>query len=197
MSPITHGLLSWVIGERALKDSRDAALVGLAGLSPDLDSVGIVVDLAQRWLGRPPTDLYATLHHWLFHGLAGALTAAALLTLAAKEKAKTFWLCLLVFHLHLLCDVVGSRGPDPSEGLWPLYYFGPFDSVHGVLVWKDQWALNGWQNVSLTVALLAWSFYLAWRWDRSPLQPWAGKAHRQLVGTLRARFGTPPSEMST
>ncbi len=151
----------------------------------------MVADLANRWLGRPPTEYYASLHHWLLHGAAGALVVAGALCWRAKERGKVFVLALLAFHLHLLCDIVGSRGPDPSEGIWPLYYLGPFSDRSGVLIWQDQWALNGWQNVSLTVVLLIWAFYLAWRHDRSPLQPWAERAHRALVDTLRARFGTP------
>lgn len=191
MSPITHGLVSWVLGERALVDNRDVALVALAGLLPDLDSVGVVLDLANGFLGRPPTEYYASLHHWVLHGAAGALVVAGALCAAAREKAKVFLGCLLVFHLHLLCDLVGSRGPDPGEGIWPLYYLGPFTAEAGVWVWQDQWPLNGWQNVSLTVALLVWTFYVAWRWDRSPLLPWAKTAHDAFVSTLRQRFGTP------
>jgi hypothetical protein len=35
-------------------------------------------------------------------------------------------LSLVTFHLHLLCDLAGFRGPSP-EDLWPIFYFGPFD----------------------------------------------------------------------
>lgn len=191
MSPITHGLLSWVLAERALKDNRDVALVAAAGILPDLDSIGVVLDLTNGWLGRPPTEYYAALHHWLLHGAAGALAVSALLCAGAREKMKVFVGCLVTFHLHLLCDVLGSRGPDASEGIWPLYYLGPFTARAGVLVWKDQWLLNGWQNVSLTVALLIWTFYVAWRWNRSPFLPWAKKVHTDFVSALRQRFGNP------
>ncbi len=165
--------------------------MAVAGLLPDLDSLGVIADLANGWLGRPATEYYATFHHWLFHGAPGALAIAGLLCWKAKERGKVFLLALVIFHLHLLCDVVGSRGPDPSEGIWPIYYLGPFSQTHGVWIWQDQWLLNGWQNVSLTVLLLCWVFYLAWRYDRSPLQPWAPAAHRGFVSTLRARFGNP------
>lgn len=189
MSPITHGLLSWVLAERSLKNERDVALVTVAGLAPDIDSLGIVVDLTNSWLGRPPTDYYASLHHWLFHGVAGALAISTVVALQAKDKVKVFSLSLLVFHLHLLCDVVGSRGPDPSEGIWPIYYLGPFSRHDMVIAWANQWLLNGWQNISLTVLLLGWTFYVTWRWARSPLSPWIPKAHHHLVEALRGRFG--------
>ena len=191
MSPITHGLLSWVLGERALKDDRDVALVAAAGIAPDLDSAGIVVDAANSFLGRAPTDFYASLHHWLLHGVAGALAVSALLGIGAREKGKVLIGSLVAFHLHLLCDVLGSRGPDPGEGIWPLYYLGPFTTKSGVMTWQDQWLLNGWQNVSLTLGLLIWTFYVAWRWDRSPFLPWARRVHDGFVGALRRRFGTP------
>ena len=196
MSPITHGLLSWALGERALDDDGDAARVAAAGLLPDLDSLGVVADLTNGWLGRPPTEYYADLHHWLMHGAPGALALASLLCWRAKERGKVFLLALLTFHLHLLCDVVGSRGPDPTEGIWPIYYFGPFSHTHGVWVWQDQWLLNGWQNVSLTLALLSWTLYLAWRSDRSPFLPWAPKIHRGFVSALRGRFGSPSKAIS-
>jgi membrane-bound metal-dependent hydrolase YbcI (DUF457 family) len=183
--------LSWVLGERVLKDNRDVALVAAAGILPDIDSAGVVLDLANSLLGRPPTEFYASLHHFLLHGAAGALAVSALLSAAGRERARVFALSLVTFHLHLLCDVVGSRGPDPSEGIWPIYYLGPFTSRAGVLVWQDQWLLNGWQNVSLTIALLAWTFYVAWRWDRSPFLPWAGRVHAAFVEALRRRFGEP------
>lgn len=191
MSPITHGLLSWVLGERALKDDRDVALVAAAGILPDLDSAGVAVDIANRLLDRAPTDFYASLHHWLLHGLAGGVVVSGLLCLSAREKSKVLLGSFLTFHLHLLCDVLGSRGPDPSEGIWPLYYLGPFTSKSGVLIWQNQWLLNGWQNVSLTLALLGWTFYVAWRWNRSPFLPWARRIHEGFVAALRGRFGTP------
>lgn len=191
MSPITHGLLSWVLGERALKDDRDVALVAAAGIAPDLDSAGIVVDAANNFLGRAPTDFYASLHHWLLHGVAGALAVSALLSIGAREKGKVLVGSLIAFHLHLLCDVLGSRGPDAGEGIWPLYYLGPFTTKSGVMIWQDQWLLNGWQNVSLTLGLLIWTFYVAWRSDRSPFLPWARRVHDGFVGALRGRFGTP------
>lgn len=191
LSPITHGLLSWTLGERWLPQDRDVALVALVGLAPDLDSLGVVCDLSNAWLGRPATDLYGTLHHWVMHGAAAGLLLSGLAAAAAQDKVRVGWLALVAFHLHLLADVVGSRGPDPSEGIWPVYYWGPFTDQAGVWVWSGQWALNGWQNVSLTIALLMWVFYLAWSRGRSPLAPWAPKAHRALVAALRQRFGPP------
>lgn len=41
-----------------------------------------------------------------------------------------------MLHPHLLCDFVGSRGPDPVD-LWPIIYFGPFDK-DPMWLWKGQ-----------------------------------------------------------
>lgn len=174
-----------------LQSDRDLGLVTLAGLAPDLDSLGILVDGFNHLTGRAASDYYAAWHHWLLHGVAGAILISALAALKAKERARVFIVALGAVHLHILADVLGSRGPDATEGIWPLYYLGPLTSKTGVLLWRDQWLLNGWQNVSLTVVLLVALFYIAWAKDRSPLLPWAYRSHRAFVTTLRQRFGNP------
>lgn len=192
MSPITHFLASWVVADTVLEDDRDKFLVAMAGILPDIDSFGVVCDLVSPALGGPSTNLYADLHHFLFHGLAGITALSVVLAWKAKEKAKVFWWAFLVAHFHCLCDFVGSRGPtDTLEDLWPIYYLGPFSREYGAFLWQDQWKLNGWQNVSFTLALLAWVFYAAWKFDRSPLRPLWPKAHAEFVKTLRRRFGQP------
>jgi hypothetical protein len=67
---------------------------------------------------------YPEYHHWLTHGLPGALGCSILLAVFARRRRRVFWLSFLTFHLHLLCDLVGSRGPDKND-LWPIFYFGP------------------------------------------------------------------------
>lgn len=194
MSPITHFLASWVVADAVLEDDRDKMLVAAAGILPDLDSLGVVCDFVSPALGGPETTYYADLHHFLFHGLAGIAVLSGLLAWRAVKKQKVFWWAMIVAHFHVLCDFVGSRGPqDTIEDLWPIYYLGPFSREHGHFLWEGQWKLNGWQNVSFTVALLTWVFYAAWRYDRSPFRPLMPKVHRVFVDTLRNRFGVPKS----
>jgi hypothetical protein len=71
-------------------------------------------------------------------------------------------LVLAVFHLHLLCDLVGSRGPSRLD-LWPIYYLGPFDLRHGVWLWHGQWRLDGWINRITSVVLFLWALWLSTR----------------------------------
>ena len=159
MNPETHLLASWVIGAIATDNERDCRLVALAGFLPDLDGLGLLVDAANRALGGRKTFFYEHYHHYLLHGLVGGILLTMLLTYFSRRKWRVALLTFLVFHLHLLCDLVGSRGPDPVD-LWPLFYFGPF-TKDPMWIWKGQWPLDAWPNRLLTVALFAWALWLA------------------------------------
>src|ERR1043166_1402196 len=118
MSPITHLLASWLIAAKAMDNSRDCRLVTLAGLAPDLDGLGLISDIVTHFTSSSPTTFYQTYHHYAFHGLLAALIVSVSAALLARNRLRVFLFALLVFHLHLLCDLIGSRGPDP-EDLWP------------------------------------------------------------------------------
>jgi hypothetical protein len=94
-------------------------------------------------------------------------------------------LVFLSFHLHLLCDLIGSRGPDGDQ--WPIPYLQPFSNALQ-LTWHGQWALNGWPNLAITVLLLLTTVWLAWRLETSPLELFSGPANRAFARTLRQRF---------
>ena len=70
---------------------------------------------------------YQQFHHLLLHGWPAALAVAALLTCFARKRARVATFGLLAFHLHLFCDLIGSRGPAPSD-LGPIGYCEPFFS---------------------------------------------------------------------
>lgn len=178
------------MADLGLEDNRDKALVALAGVMADVDGLGVIVDLANQALGRPATDYYTLGHHWFLHGLFGCLCLAALAALLSRaSRWKVFGLALLTAHLHLLCDLVGSRGPE-VDGFWPIFYSGPF-SRFPEIIWKGQWRLDSWQNVSFTVVLLVWTFRQAWRWGRSPLSLVGSAVNDGFVETLRNRLGRP------
>src|SRR6267154_2273190 len=153
MAPVTHFLMSWLIAAKTTDNPRDCRLVTLAGILPDADGLGLVVDLVNqpRGAGGTPFYWYQRYHHYWLHGAFGALLITAMLTLFARRRWRVAVLTLAVFHLHLLCDFVGSRGPSP-EDLWPIFYLGPFDR-DPMWLWKGQWRLDGWINRLLTVAL--------------------------------------------
>ena len=60
-------------------------------------------------------------------------------------------------HLHILCDVIGSKGPDGYH--WPIFYFYPLDSEIA-LSWQYQWELNAWPNMLIMlVAFILCGYY--------------------------------------
>jgi hypothetical protein len=105
--------------------------------------------------------------------------------LLATRRWKVSFLALVSFHLHLIEDLAGSRGPDRYQ--WPIPYLKPFSTAFE-LTWQGQWGLNAWQNVVITSALLLITFWLAWRKGFSPLEMVSPKADAVFVATLRNRF---------
>ena len=183
MSPETHLLASWIIAAKTTDNERDCRLVTLAGILPDADGLGLIVDLASKLVGGKQTQLYAQYHHYLLHGALGGILIAVVAAGFARHRLRVALLALLVFHLHLLCDFVGSRGPAP-EDLWPIFYLGPFDK-DPMWVWKGQWRLDGWFNRYLTVVLFLWALWLPVRLGYSVVGVFSRRADVIFVGVLR------------
>ena len=183
MAPETHLLASWIIAAKTTSNLRDCRLVALAGLLPDADGLGLLVDAASWTLGHRGTQLYAHYHHYLLHGAFGAVLITAVVTCFARQRLRVALLALAVFHLHLLCDFVGSRGPAP-EDLWAIFYFGPFDR-DPMWVWKGQWRLDGWFNRCLSAALFIWALFLALPRGDSFVGVFSQRVDRIFVGVLR------------
>lgn len=178
MSPETHLLTSWIVAAKTTRSLRDCRLVTLAGFVPDADGLGLIVDLLT---GR--TMLYHQYHHMLLHGAFGALLTATLFSLFAKDRWRVFLLSLFVFHLHIFCDLVGSRGPAP-EDLWPIHYFGPF-SRDPVWLWTGQWALDAWPNRVVGVIVLGLALWLPIRLGHSAVGVFSARADARFVAILR------------
>ncbi|MBL8382873.1 MAG: metal-dependent hydrolase [Burkholderiales bacterium] len=187
MSPITHFLVGWSALERALPARRDKALVALAGLAPDLDGLGIVVDFATRTLGLPETNYYQDFHRLFGHGLAAALVIALAVAALATARRRAAVLAFVSVHLHFACDLVGSRGNGP-EDIWGIWYFAPFSTAHEI-AWSGQWPLVGWQNMAITAVLLVVVLRRAVATGYSPLAIVSARADAALIAALRARFG--------
>ena len=183
MSPETHLLASWIIAAKTTDNSRDCRLVTLAGIVPDADGLGLLVDLAGGWLGCKQTFFYEHYHHYLLHGLAGGVLIAALAACLARRRLRVALLAVLVFHLHLLCDFAGSRGPS-LEDLWPIFYLGPFDK-DPMWVWRGQWRLDSWINRCLSAGLFLYALWLPIRLGHSPVGVLNRRADQVFVGVLR------------
>ena len=118
MSPLTHFLTGWVFANTANLNRRDRAVVTLAGVIPDVDGLGIVAELLTRNTTHP-LDWFSRYHHSL-HNLGFALFVAIAACVFATQRLKVAGLALASFHLHLLADLLGSRGPDGYA--WPIPY---------------------------------------------------------------------------
>lgn len=190
MNPVTHGLLSWLVANGPRETTRrERVLVTVGGLIPDIDGVGAVPDLITRRLSETPTAYFHEFHH-LLHTLPFALvvTAGAAALAPAAARARTAALFFATFHLHLLCDVAGSRGPDGSQ--WEIPYLWPL-SDQPQLRWSGQWPLDAWPNVAITVACLLAAGWLGVRRGRTILEVLWLRGDAEVVRTLRARFGGP------
>ncbi len=157
LSPVTHGLASWLIADGVALSRRELLAITVAGILPDLDGLGIALDLLGEALGIPQSNWYEKYHHHLLHGGLGAVVVLIVTWLIGCRNRRSLIAALFAFHLHLFCDVVGSRGPGVTD-VWPIHYLAPFSDAWTV-EWSKQWVLNGWQNVSLTgiLLLLTWN----------------------------------------
>ena len=187
MNPASHFLLSWTIANTADIPRRDRALVTLSGVIPDIDGVGIIAELLTENTSVPLV-WYSKYHHVLGHNLGLGLILVVTVFLLSIKRWVSAVLALLAFHLHLLGDLVGSRGPDGYQ--WPIPYFLPF-STDWALTWKGQWELNAWPNILITLLILGITLFLAWKRGHSPLEMISLKADTALVAGLRNRFGEP------
>ena len=189
MNPITHFLLSWGVANTLPNSTkRDRLIITLAGMAPDFDGVGLVAEVITRDSSHP-LRWWTDYHHILGHNVAAAAVVTVIAALAARTRLQTALLACLAFHLHLLCDVAGARGPDGDQ--WPIPYLLPFSSAVN-WTWQGQWALNAWPNVMITLAAILATLLLARRRGYSPLEFLSPKADRILIETLRKRFPLPP-----
>lgn len=199
MSPVTHFFAGWLLASTTPLSRRDKSLVVAAGVAPDLDGLGIVPELLTRNSSHPL--LWFSEYHHSLHTLAfalavslaaGLISAGANFTLGPNIQGRPLWsrpwttalLAFLSFHLHLLCDLAGSRGPDGYS--WPIPYLKPFSNSLQ-LTWHGQWALNGWQNVVITLMLLLITLWIAVRYASSPVELISAAGNSRLVSVLRAR----------
>jgi hypothetical protein len=187
MHPVTHFLTGWMVANAADLSNRDRMIVALVGTAPDIDGIGIVVELATRGAGDPAL-WYSNYHHVLGHNIGFATLCSVIAFGLARRRWVTALLAFLAVHVHLLGDLLGSGAADGYP--WPIPFLAPFSDAWQ-LAWSGQWPLSSWQNNLITAVLMAVTLYLAWRRGFSPLGLVSERADRVFVGTLRARFGLP------
>jgi hypothetical protein len=207
LSPVTHFFAGWLVAATAdlagpsPLTRREKAFIVAAGVAPDLDGLGIVPELLTRHSSHPL--LWFSQYHHALHSLGFALVCALAAFVIAGPLANFAWgpalrgrpvpthpwltavLVFVSFHLHLFCDLVGSRGPDGDQ--WPIPYVKPFSNSLR-LTWHGQWALNGWQNFAITGVMLVATLWIARRYGSSPVELVSEKGNRATVAALRAGF---------
>ena len=183
MSPVTHFFTGWVLGSVVVSTKRERAIVTLAAVVPDVDGLGIIPELLTRQ-SRHPLQWFSQYHHAL-HTLPFAIAVSSLTFFLAGRRWTPTIFAFISFHLHLVEDLVGSRGPDGF--VWPIPYLFPF-SNRWTWSWSGQWALNAWPNVTLTVALISVALWVTVGWGFSPMELFATAADRAVVRILRKRF---------
>jgi inner membrane protein len=163
MNPIAHAELSWLLAQ-PLQERRHRALVdGLTLLSFPWDR----------------GQAYGELHHLLTHGAlaAGGVTALAW-TLSRTERLRTAVLACAAFHLHLLCDLLGS-GRE-----WPIFYWHPFGE-HATAPFAFGWELASWQNMVIAELATAAILVLGVVRGRTIVETLSRRADGEVVKALR------------
>jgi membrane-bound metal-dependent hydrolase YbcI (DUF457 family) len=170
MHPPTHLAISWLIGQ-GLSERRDRRLVAWAGVVPDLDALSLLAG----------ASAFSRFHHSVTHGIVAAAVVSAACAVLARRRRRAAGLALGAFHVHLLCDLLGS-GVD-----WSIAYFWPFSSREFVTPYG--WPLASWQNLLITVAALlvvGWIGVTRGRTFAETFLP--ARADRAVVEVLRRRF---------
>ena len=183
MSPVTHFLTGWVLATASGLERRERAVVTIAAVIPDIDGLGIVPELLTRH-SQHPLFWFSQYHHVL-HTLLFAVVVSLGAYLIANRRRTAAAMAFLAFHLHLVEDLVGSRGPDGFD--WPIPYLYPF-SNRWAWTWAGQWELNAWPNVALTVALFCVTVWFATTRGYSPVDLFSRKADAPVIAALHKRF---------
>ena len=85
MNPVSHFLIGWGVANTADLNRRDRAAVTVAGIIPDIDSLGIIAEKLTLDSDRPLL-WWTEYHHVLGHNIGFALlVTAAAFALAARR----------------------------------------------------------------------------------------------------------------
>jgi len=187
MNPATHILLSWTAAGSVAINRRERLLVTLAGVVPDIDGAGLLFDFFSGD-GSRPLLLWSKYHHILCHNIGFFLILLMFTALFSTKRLLTCGLVFITFHLHLICDIAGSKGPGGDQ--WEIPYLLPFSDTWQ-LTWGHQWELNAWPNFAITVFAIILTLFIAWKKGVSPVDFFSTTGNTLFVKTLRKRFGIP------
>jgi hypothetical protein len=163
----THLFCGWSIGNGFRFTPRERLLCVVVSVAPDIDGVGILFS----------EQAYFNFHHVLAHNLLFAMLVSGVCAAFSTHRAKAFWVYLLLMHLHLLMDFLGS-GPG-----WGIFYFWPFS--RWIANNPYAWPFYSWQNLCFASIFLAWVLAIAIYDGRTPLEAVMPELDGKLVKALR------------
>lgn len=134
MSPITHGMIGWIISQ-PLDKRRDRIFVTIASLLPDFDGAGVVISI----------EYYSKYHHMFGHNIFFGILLYLVTLKFGIEKLKVSILVFVSFNFHILGDLLGS-----GSG-WGIPYFWPINKKSFEFSHPFQWELDSWQNLLVTI----------------------------------------------
>jgi len=181
MNIITHALIGWSAGVRLSQQGKDIALVTAASMIPDVDGVGAVIDI----FNGGAAEYFTQYHHKFGHCFLFCLLLMPIVYWLSHRNLRLSAWFVGIFHLHLICDIIGARGPDGYQ--WPIYYLWPFSEAG--IAWSGQWYINAWPNILLTCMLIFDFLRQAALIGFSPLFLVSRGADSILINTLRERLG--------
>src|SRR5262245_46210361 len=115
MSPITHFLMGWAVASTVSSlNKRERAFVTWASVVPDIDGFGIIAEKLTENSDHP-LNWWSDYHHIVGHNIGFAILFTVIAAIFTQQKAKTSLLTVISFHLHLIGDLVGARGPDGDQ----------------------------------------------------------------------------------
>ena len=166
----SHLAISWLIAHQ-LPERRDRCLVAWSGVAPDLDALSLL------W----GVGAYSEYHHVLTHGVVAAVIGTAIWTAQARQRRKVLVLSLIAFHVHLICDLLGS-GRD-----WPIVYLFPFTRHEFMTPYG--WPLASPQNGIVWLAAVAAIVWIGIKHGRTAAETFLpAKVDLAIVETLRKLF---------
>ena len=166
----THVLSGWCLANVLPLNSRERFLCIAAASAADVDGLGLL------WSG----SAFLEYHHVIGHNLTFGVLLALGLSFFFQRRVLAFFLCLFLFHLHLLLDLLGS-----GEG-WTISYFWPFRAQTFSLAWS--WDFDAWQNYLCLGLLLLWTARILVKHQRSPLEYFWPYADRLFVRLAHPDF---------
>jgi len=171
MHPPTHGMIGWLTG-CGLAHRRDRVLVTAASLMPDIDGIVILCGEA----------LYGQWHHTFGHNLSMGLVIAVGAAVVARQRAATAALVFVAFHVHLLCDLLGS-----GSG-WGIPWLWPWSAQEWMLEPPLQWELVSWQNILTTVICIMAIAVVGARRGRTIVEVVSVRADTAVVEVMQRRL---------